>query len=117
MRLQDLDILSPLISKRDRTRLTDEKGLEEARVDDGQVARVPLSFVLPDSEPKVRSSDSKESERDDLEDESSHHDVPPKIASTLVICCTGDATTKSLKNEADDVAGDEEECICARLEA
>ncbi len=54
---------------------TDKEGLEEACVDNGEITLVPHALSFPDTKPKLASSSCEEGQGDDLEDETSHHDV------------------------------------------
>lgn len=58
---------------------TDEESLEETGADDADVALVPLPSTLPDAESKFSCSDGEECEGDDLEYQTSQHDVPSEI--------------------------------------
>jgi len=51
-----------------------------------------------------------------LEDETSQHDVLAEIAGRFRVGCCCDTATKTLEDETDEVAGAEDEGVCARLE-
>jgi hypothetical protein len=60
---------------------------------------------------KVDTCEAKEDERDDLEDQTSEHEVVSQFHGGLFRGRGGDAPTASLERERDDIAGYEETCV------
>lgn len=94
-----------------------KEGLEQASVDDGEVALIPRPPCLPNSQSKFDSGNCETNERDGLENKAAHHDVPAEVLIFLCVGFTGDTSTYCLEYQTDEIAGAEKYRVGAWLEA
>jgi hypothetical protein len=76
--------------------LTDEEGLEETRVDDMRVLRLPHALCLPDAESEVAAHERKQTERYDLADQTCQHDILPQVGWADCVGCRCNSASQCL---------------------
>lgn len=100
------------------TRLTDEKGLPFEGAADRDGGGVNLVGVSAQSECEVDTENHEDREGDDLGDETGDHDVDARLSGArVVVGGGGDAAAPALENEREEVARDEDEGVCPRLDS
>lgn len=98
-------------------RLTDEEGLPLEGAADGDGRGVNLVGVSAEAEGKVDAEQHEKCEGDDLEDETSNHDIDSDLSCVVVVGGGSKAATAALEDEREEVAADEDEGIGPGLDS
>lgn len=97
--------------------LTDEEGLPFKGAADRDGGGVNLVGVSAQAEGKVDAEKHEECEGDDLEDETSNHDIDSDLLCVVVVSGSSEAATGALEDEREEVAADEDEGIGPGLDS